>query len=198
MASLCLGLHGHGRDALYAYSNNGTIAGYTGATAESGSGVFGGIPAGDTSSVNYNVTSAGTFAEISSSSSVNTIAYSGSGATQPAASNTSLTVNGIMNTGTGPLTIGGSPRIDVTIGSNKELVVATMTGGVVINNNISDSSAGAMRPDQDRLRQFHSRRHEYLHRSHHDQCRHAANRKRRRQRIARDRQRHCRQRHAGL
>ncbi len=136
-------LVGSGASTLYAYSNSGTVTGYNGAVVESGSDVFGGIPAGDTSTVNYNVTSPGTFAAMSSSLSVNTINYSGGGATQPAANNTSLTVNGIMNTGTGPLTIGGSPRIDVTIGSDQDLVVATMTGGIIINNNISDNSSGA-------------------------------------------------------
>jgi len=134
---------GAGAGALYAYNNNGTIAGFSGATVESGNGIFGGIPSGDSGTINYNVASSGTFAAMSSSCSINTIACTGSGATQSAASNTSLTINGIMNTGTGPLTIGGSPRIDVTVGSNQDLVVATMTSGVVINNNISDSSAGA-------------------------------------------------------
>ena len=135
-------LVGTGAGTFYAYSNSGTIAGYSGAVVESGSSAFGGIPSGGSGTINYNVNSSGTFAAMGSSCSVNTIAYSGSGATQPAANATSLTINGILNTGTGPLTIGGSPPINVTIGANQDLVVATMTGGVVINNNISDSSAG--------------------------------------------------------
>ena len=73
---------------------------------------------------------------------VNTIDYSGSGAIQPAANNTSLTINGIMNTGTGSLAIGGSPRIDIIIGPNRDLVVATMTSNIIIYNNISDNPAG--------------------------------------------------------
>ncbi len=134
---------GTGTGTLYAYGNSGTIGGYTGATAESGSAAFGGIPSGGNGTTNYNVTSSGTFAAMSSSSSVNTIAYTGNGANQPAASNTSLTINGIMNTGTGPLTIGGSPRIDVTIGSGQDLVLAAMTGNIIIINNISNNTAGA-------------------------------------------------------
>ncbi len=83
-----VGLRGTGAGTLYAYSNSGTIAGYTGATVESGSTVFGGIPSGDTRTINYNVTSSGTYAVMGNRRNVNTIVYSGSGATQPAANNT--------------------------------------------------------------------------------------------------------------
>jgi len=132
---------GTGASTLYAYSNSGTIAGYTGATVESGTSAFGGIPTGDTNTINYNVTSSGTYSAMGSTRSVNTINYSGSGAaTQPGANNTTLTINGIMNTGTGTLTIGGSPKIFVIIGSNLDLVVATMTGDIVINNNVEDNA----------------------------------------------------------
>ena len=135
---------GTGASTLYAYSNNGTIAGYTGATVENGTtAVFGGIPAGDTGTINYNVTSSGAYPGMGSTRIVNTIDYSGSGAIQPAANNTSLTINGIMNTGTGSLAIGGSPRIDIIIGPNRDLVVATMTSNIIIYNNISDNPAGA-------------------------------------------------------
>jgi len=88
---------GTGASTLYAYSNSGTIAGYTGATVESGTGAFGGIPTGDTNTINYNVTSSGAYSAMGSTRSVNTINYSGSGAaTQPGANNTTLTINGIM------------------------------------------------------------------------------------------------------
>jgi autotransporter-associated beta strand protein len=134
---------GTGASTLYAYSNGGTVAGYTGATVEGGSGAFGGIPTGDTSTVNYLVTSSGTFSAMGSTRSVNTINYAGPGpATQPGANNTVLTVNGIMNTGAGTLAIGGSPKIFITIGSNLDLVVATMTGDIILNNNVEDTSAG--------------------------------------------------------
>ena len=134
---------GSGAGALYAYSNSGTIAGYTGATVESGTGALGGIPTGDTSTVNYIITSSGTYSAMGSTRSVNTINYAASGAaSQPGANNTVLTVNGIMNTGTGTLTIGGSPKVFVTIGSNLDLVVATMTGDIIINNTIEDNATG--------------------------------------------------------
>jgi autotransporter-associated beta strand protein len=135
---------GTGTSTLYAYSNGGVIAAYTGATVESGTGSFGGIPGGNTSTVNYNVTSSGSFASMGIWRNVNTIDYSGSGAaTQPAANNTWLIINGLMNTGTGPLTIGSSsPRIDIVIGSNRDLVVAAMTSNIVINNIISDHYTG--------------------------------------------------------
>jgi autotransporter-associated beta strand protein len=134
---------GSGASTLYAYSNGGTIAGYTGATVESGTASLGGIPSGDTSTVNYTITSSGTFAAMGITRSVNTINYAGSGsATQPGANNTVLTINGLMNTGSGTLTIGGSPKIWVTIGSNLDLVVATMTGDIVLNNSVEDTSVG--------------------------------------------------------
>ncbi len=136
---------GSGANTLYAYSNSGVIAGYTGATLESDIGVFGGIPAGDTSTVNYRVTASGIFNAMGSTRSVNTINYAAvsGAATQPGANNTVLTINGLMNTGAGTLTIGGSPKIFITIGSNLDLVVATMTGDVIINNNIEDNGTSS-------------------------------------------------------
>ncbi len=73
------------------------------------------------------------------------IQYAGSGGTQTSNSTGVLLVtNGILNTGTGPLVIGGGAnQLNVQIGTNRELVVGAITSGVVINNVISDSSSGS-------------------------------------------------------
>ncbi len=135
---------GTGANTLYACNSGGTIAGYSGATAEAGTASFGGIPSGDTSTVNYRVTSSGAWAVMGYTRNVNTINYAGAGAAvQYSNSNTTLTVNGLLNTGTGTLTIGGSTyNLFVVIGSGLDLVAATMTSDIVINNSIEDNASG--------------------------------------------------------
>ena len=133
---------GSGTGTLYATVAGGTIAPYTAAAVMNSTSAFGGIPSGDTGTANYNVTSSGTFAAMGLARIVNTIDYSGNGGVQPAANAVTLTVNGIMNTGAGPLTIGGSPLMDVVIGSSRELVVNTVTDDVVFRNAVLDHAGG--------------------------------------------------------
>src|SRR5262249_41297757 len=57
---------GSGTNSSYAYngapSGSGTIAAYTGAVVQSDTSALGGIPAGDSGTINYNIVSSGTFA----------------------------------------------------------------------------------------------------------------------------------------
>lgn len=130
----------------YATLSTGNIMGYTGATALSGIvGVFGGMPSGGTGIENYDVAGSGSFAAYGLVRNVNTIRYTGGGATQ--LSNTSadlLTINGIMNAGSGTLTIGGGTHaLNILIGASKELVVSTMTADVSLVNIIKNNAGGA-------------------------------------------------------
>jgi autotransporter-associated beta strand protein len=134
---------GSGTATRYATVTGGTIAAFTSGTVLSGTSSFGGIPSGDTGTVNYDVTSSGTFAAMGLTRVVNTIDYSGSGGVQPAANAVTLTINGILTTGAGPLTIGGSPRMDLVAGAARELVVNTVTADVVLNNGIFNHASGA-------------------------------------------------------
>ncbi|MFM7244708.1 MAG: beta strand repeat-containing protein [Planctomycetaceae bacterium] len=133
---------GSGTGTRYATVAGGTIAAYTSGTVLSGTTAFGGIPSGDTGTVNYDVTSAGTFAAMGLTRVVNTIDYSGSGAVQPAANAVTLTTNGILTSGGGRLVIGGSPRMDIVAGASRELVVNTATADVVLNNGVFNHASG--------------------------------------------------------
>ncbi|MBU6308166.1 MAG: autotransporter-associated beta strand repeat-containing protein [Planctomycetes bacterium] len=134
---------GSGTGTRYATVAAGTIAAFTTGTVLSGTSAFGGIPSGDTGTVNYDVTSSGTFAAMGLTRVVNTINYGGGGGVQPAANTVTLTVNGILTTGAGPLTIGGSPRMDLVAGATRELVVNTATADVILHNGVFNNAAGA-------------------------------------------------------
>ena len=134
-------LTGSGTDVRYATLTAGVIAPYTGATALSGvAGVFGGMPSGGTGTVNYDVSGTGTFAVYGLSRNINTLRYTGGGATQQ--SNTSadlLTLNGILNAGTGTLNIGGGGfALRVTIGSSNNLVLAAESANITLANEIKN------------------------------------------------------------
>jgi autotransporter-associated beta strand protein len=139
---------GSGIDARYATLNAGVIQPYTGATALTGiNGVFGGIPSGGTGTVNYDVAGSGSFSVYGLARNLNTIRYTGSGATQ--LSNTSfdlLTINGILNVGTGPLTIGGGTnQLRVTIGASNNLVLNAESAALTLANEIKNgASPGAV------------------------------------------------------
>ncbi len=135
---------GSGSATRYATVAGGTITSFAGGTTLSGSGAFGGIPSGDTSTVNYVVAPGAAFAAMGLSRRINTLTYTGTGGLQ--ASNNSgatLTVNGLLQAGSGRLTIGGSPRLDVIAGSDLELVVATMSSDVTMTNGVLDNPAGS-------------------------------------------------------
>ena len=132
----------------FATITSGNIAAYTGATALSGSGAWGGIPSGGTGTINYDVS--GTMAVTGLSRNVNTIRYTGTGATQAGNINSVanlLTTNGFMNSGTGTFFIGGTGGsnnygINVTAGTSNELVLAAMTADIVLRNGILNGSGG--------------------------------------------------------
>ena len=137
---------GTGSYTTYAAVTGGNVSPYAGAIVESDStSAWGGIPSGDNHTVNYEITANGAFAVTGVQRNVNTIQYAGIGGTQTS-NNTGvlLVTNGILNSGTGPLVIGGGAnQLNVQIGTNREIVVAAMTGGVAINNVISDSASGS-------------------------------------------------------
>jgi autotransporter-associated beta strand protein len=135
----------------YATLSMGNIIGYTGATQSTGTTTAwgGGIPSGGDGSINYDITAAtGTLGVTGLLRNVNTIRYTGPGATQT--SNTGggsggdiFSTNGIMNAGSGTLTIGGGANgLNILIGASKELVVATMTADVSLVNIIKDNAGG--------------------------------------------------------
>lgn len=136
--------NGSGIDARYATLNVGVIEPYTGATPLSGiNGVFGGMPSGGAGTVNYEVSATGTFAVYGLARNINTIRYTGGGATQP--SNTSadlLTINGILNAGTGVLNIGGGAnQLRVTIGASNNLVLNAESAGLTLANELKNGAS---------------------------------------------------------
>ncbi|MGI9177580.1 MAG: beta strand repeat-containing protein [Pirellulales bacterium] len=134
---------GSGTAARYATTIGGTIAADASATIVSGSGAFGDVPSGDTGGVNYAITSGGVFAAMGLSRSVNTITSRGAGFLQAATSPTTLTVNGLLNAGSGPMIIGGSTRLGVVFGSGRELVVMAESAAVSLLHGVADNPAGA-------------------------------------------------------
>ncbi len=135
---------GSGADTRYATLSAGTITPYTGATALSGiSGVFGGMPSGGDGTVNYDIDGTGTFSAYGLVRNINTLRYIGGGATQQ--SNTSadlLTVNGILNAGTGTLNIGGGGNaLRVTIGARNNLILAAESADITLGNEIKNGAA---------------------------------------------------------
>ena len=134
---------GSGSATRFATVVGGTIAPFTGGTVLSGTGALGGVPSGDTSTVNYVMTPAAAFATMGLSRRINTLTYTGTGGTQASNNSaTTLTANGLLHAGSGRLTIGGSPRLDVIAGSELELVVATMSGDITLANAVLDNPAG--------------------------------------------------------
>lgn len=140
---------GTGTNTRYATldgSNN--VAGYAGATALSGTGPWGGIPSG-TSTTNYDVSSGGTFGLTGLSRNINTFRYTGSGATQQSnfggsAGADIFTVNGIMNAGSGALNIGSAATgtyngLNILIGASQELALSAVTANIVVENIIKNN-----------------------------------------------------------
>ena len=136
----------------YATVTAGNIVPYTGAVQETSStNAYGGIASGGNGTVNYDISANGTLPVTGLLRTVNTLRYTGSGASQPSnlgsGSANVLNANGIMNTGTGTFTLGvtGTPStgyLDLIIGANNDLVLGAMTANLVINNFIQNGSAG--------------------------------------------------------
>ena len=134
---------GSGAATRYATVVGGSVAASTGGTVLSGSGAFGGIPSGDNSAVNYVVGPGSAFAVMGIARSIHTLTYTGTGGTQTSNNNgATLTANGILQAGSGRLTIGGSPLLNVVVGDDLELVVATMTSDVMLANGVLDNATG--------------------------------------------------------
>ena len=116
-------------------SNN--LVAYTGATA-----VTTGFPA-SSATTNYDWSASGTQGQIGSSRLVNTIRYTGTGVTQQTNSTQTETINGLLNAGTGTVTLGGgSFTMNIQSGTG-ELVLAAMTSGITINGPIINNGATA-------------------------------------------------------
>lgn len=135
---------GGGLETHYATLNAGVIAPYTAAVALSGIiGVFGGMPGGGDGTANYDVSGTGIFPVYGVARSLNTIRYTGGGATQQ--SNTTLdllTINGILNAGSGPLVIGGgSNALRVVIGASNRLVLNADSAGITLANEIKNGAS---------------------------------------------------------
>jgi autotransporter-associated beta strand protein len=123
---------GSGTGLTYLTMSSGRLISYTGVTAADGSGLT-----DATGTVNYNLAAAG--GTVPATVSTNTIRYTGAaGITVPG--NTSFSVNGLMNAGTGLWTIGANT---VTIGATQELVVVSNAQGITISSNIADNLAGS-------------------------------------------------------
>lgn len=141
---------GTGTNARFATLNVGSLVAYTGGTASNLTGAWGGsIPANGNGTLNYDMGASGTLGLTGLLRNVNTLRYTGTGATQQAnfggAGGADIfTANGIMNAGTGTLTIGGGANgLNVGIGTNRDLVVATMSANVSLLNIIKDNAGGA-------------------------------------------------------
>ena len=135
---------GTGTSLAYATVSVGNIAAYTGTSASSPSGIT------DTSgTVNYAL-SAGSPTGLTGSFVANTVQYTGTSAgtidvgTGASTSNT-LTLNGLMNAGSGGLTIqesGSGATGGLLIGASKELVITGNSQTITISAVIKNSSAG--------------------------------------------------------
>jgi hypothetical protein len=100
----------------YTYATFGgiDIVPYTGATPETATagGAFGGIPSGDTSTVNYDIGGGISLGILGLFRSVNTMRYLGSGGTQLGNNtNTLIEMNGFMNAGTGTFIFGTTGNV---------------------------------------------------------------------------------------
>ena len=123
--------YGTGSSTKYATNNAGTITGLTGTAAATAANLT-----DTTGTANYDLAAAtGTIG--APDFSANTIRYTGfDGTTAPGA--TSFTVNGLLNAGLSPWTIGTN---NLTIGADKELVVIP-NGNVIISSAIGDNAGG--------------------------------------------------------
>lgn len=144
--------NGSANGYTFATVSGGTIAAYTGATSQTTAGsAWGGIPSGGGGTVNYDINVGGALGATGLSRNVNTIRYTGTGATQPG--NISpvgnlLTTNALVNVGTGTYNIGGTGGaannygINVTVGAANELILGAMTADLLLRNGILNGAAG--------------------------------------------------------
>jgi autotransporter-associated beta strand protein len=135
----------------FATVSSGTLAPYTAATSMTTAGsAWGGIPSGGTGTINYDINVGGPLGATGLSRSVNTIRYTGTGATQPSNINAVgnvLTTNAFINVGTGTFNIGGTGGsnnfgINITVGASNELILGAMTADLLLRNGILNGAGG--------------------------------------------------------
>ncbi len=127
------------------------LVAYTGATALTSTAAWGGMPSGGTGTINYDLSSGGDLATFGVPRNFHTLRYTGSGARQMG--NTGgdiITLNGLMNAGTGAFTLGRNGAnitndfsYGILIGANNELVLAPMSADLVFYSFIKNGAGGA-------------------------------------------------------
>src|SRR5882724_739738 len=122
---------GSGTSLKYAAINGSAVSGYTGGTA---------LPtSGGSATANYTLSAAQTE---TAAVTGNTLQYTGAAATLTIGAANTLTLNGLINSGTGLLTIGANLQTNIVIGANQELVIAGSTN-ISIFSAITNNPAGA-------------------------------------------------------
>ncbi|MEY4244058.1 MAG: hypothetical protein RLZZ245_1643, partial [Verrucomicrobiota bacterium] len=135
----------------YLFKNaSGNLVPYISATPQTSTTAWGGIGSGGDGTVNHDLNSAGTLGTTGLPRSFNTLRYTGSGARQPG--NTAgdlLTINGILNAGTGTFTIGRDGAnitndfsFGIVIGASGELTLAPMSADITLHSFIKDGAGG--------------------------------------------------------
>lgn len=122
----------------YATVSAGNLQPYTGATSQTLTTAWGGIPSGGTGTINYDISSsAAVLGATGLNRNINTIRYTGTGARQPGNNaGTLLTINGIMNSGTGTFTLG---RNGANITNDFSFAInASTTGEIVLSPMTAD------------------------------------------------------------
>ncbi|MCB1129738.1 MAG: autotransporter-associated beta strand repeat-containing protein [Verrucomicrobiae bacterium] len=135
---------GTGADTRYATVSGGALAGFAGATAVANFG----WPSGNNNTFNYDV--AGVGAVLGISRQANTARYTGPAATQNWGNNSTatLTINGLMNAGSGTLTYsetGGTSNGQLAVGTNNgnELALHAANADIQLNIPIINTGANA-------------------------------------------------------
>jgi autotransporter-associated beta strand protein len=129
----------------------GSLLPYAAATSQTLTTAWGGIASGGTGTANYDLNSAGLLGATGLNRNINTLRYTGSGARQPGNNaGDLLTLNGLMNAGSGAFTIGlnganitNDYSFGILIGANNELVLAPMSADIVLYSFIKNGAGGA-------------------------------------------------------
>ena len=135
---------GSGTSTRYATLSAGNVVGFTSATAAAAFG----WPSGNNNTFNYDV--AGVQGNLGVGRQANTARYTGGAGTQNWGNNntTTVTLNGLMNAGTGTLTFaeaGGTSQGQLAIGTNNgnELVLSAAAANIAIRIPIINTGANA-------------------------------------------------------
>lgn len=135
----------------FATVSGGNLAAYTGATSQTLTTAWGGIASGGTGTINYDISSsAAVLGATGLGRNVNTIRYTGTGARQPGNNGGDLlTINALMNSGTGEFTLGRNGAnitndfsFGIVVGATGELVLAPMTANLSLFSFIKNGSNG--------------------------------------------------------